>query len=305
MVLVAAVSLWAFTGFDVSPPRNVGRMFRAEYTQAFSFKADVLNGQMMRPQPAGIYFGSLAEAVNHGIDGDVAYLLGQSAGPGGFWYYFPVLATYKIPLGIAAVLLLALISLRRKPLRRDEWALLIPFLAWGFYIAWSGINMGFRHALPSYIFLLLFAARAVSLSSVAAWIGVALAAIHVLSWHPNYLPYVNYPRSHAYRDIADSNIDWGQSLRQARQWIDQHASRDVPLSICYYGDLSGDPVHYYLGDRVRSFPRTGPLPHEGLLIMTPHWEAIDPKTWGSLYRLKPIAIIGGCMRVYDLSQLRG
>src|SRR5207249_4757618 len=109
----------------------------------------------------------------------------------GVWYYFPVVASYKVPVGIAVVFVLALGSLWSAPLKWQEVGLLIPMLAWTTLMLTSKINIGFRHFLPAYVFMLMFAARAALLRAtgwkIATWCAVLLAAAHTLSYHPDYL----------------------------------------------------------------------------------------------------------------------
>lgn len=304
--LLLAGFIWAMTLFDVSEPRDFGRVFDAEYTQDFSFRGDLLNGAMMNRWPAGIYLGSIAEAINHGQDGHPAVLLGQTSSHG-WWYYFPVVAAYKVPIGFAAALALSVFSLIWRRWRRAEWALLIPLLAWTAFLMSAPINIGFRHFLPAYAFMLIFASRAAATdgprwSSAICALAVVAGAAHALAWHPNYLSYVNFPRQRVYLQIADSNLEWGQALKQVRQWLDEHPqSGDVWLG--YYGERTGQAIRYYLGDRVKRLD--GKRPASGTLIISPTWLAGGDdigERYAYLRQRKPEAIIGDCMLVFRLDE---
>ena len=95
------------------------------------------------------------------------------------------------------------------------------------------INIGLRHFLPAYVFMLLLASRSLWKpgrgTTITAWAALAVAALHVLAYHPDYLSYLNLPRDRAYLSISDSNIDWGQSLKQVRAWIDRNAPPGRPV----------------------------------------------------------------------------
>jgi hypothetical protein len=323
--LITVAALWALTLFDVSPPARHGPLIRTQYTEQFSFGADVVNGSLMRRWPAGIYIGSIRTAQDHARLGHTAYALGRTSQRGWWWYYL-VTAWFKVPLGIAIVILLGVSSVVRVRPRWDELALLLLAVGYGVFLSMQPINIGFRHFLPAYVPVLMLASRCLANStsrpgrgwSLAAWAGVGLAALHVLSYHPDYLSYFNWPRRNNHRALSDSNIDWGQSLKQARVWLDQHPAivgrRDVYLA--YFDNLEHRSVEHYLGPRVREIDQEvdTPLPHGGLLIVSPVHETgqYDPSDrFGWLRRAEqqgapgayPIAIIGHCLRVYDLEQL--
>ena len=169
----------------------------------------------------------------------VAYLNRRAEHDQGWWYYFPVVATYKVPLGIAAVLLLGLISIGWERPRWAEWGLFVPCVAWGALMINSKVNIGFRHFLPAYVFLVMLSSRCVAragIGLVPRWPGrpSRRRASTRLSFHPDYLSYLNAPRSKPYLTISDSNVDWGQSLKQVRDWLDAHPAPARPISPCIY-----------------------------------------------------------------------
>jgi hypothetical protein len=305
--LVTIVAIWPLTFFNFSAPRETGRIEGIDYSDGIDLPARVLVPALSARWPGGIYIGSLLEARTHAIDGHPAYLLGQHD-RFGWWYYFMVCAAYKVPLGILVVLACAVLSLWRTPQRKVELFLVIPMLALALLIVLSGINIGFRHALPCYAFALVLAARCAADGSpgwmrCAAWSGAALAGLHALSYHPDYLSYFNGLSRKPYLVINDSNVDWGQAARQTSRWLDQNPR---PGRVVYYDDFheySGAMVRRYLGDRVRHVPRRTPLPDGGILIISQVWVAglygREPET-AHLRELQPIDVIGHCMNVYDL-----
>src|SRR3954471_19877250 len=121
--LVALMSLWPLTLFDVSRPSEHGPVANAVYTERFSFTADVVNGTLMRRWPAGIYIGSLRGGQGRAQEGHAAYLWGRRSGHG-WWYYFLAVSLYKVPLGVALVLAVMLPSLLVVKPRFEETPLL-------------------------------------------------------------------------------------------------------------------------------------------------------------------------------------
>jgi hypothetical protein len=266
-----------------------------------------------RRLPAATYIGSFIEGQHHAGDGHQSYLFGHKS-KDGIWYYFPVVATYKVPIGIGIVFVLALISLIKVRPRFAEWGLLIPMLAWTALMLSSKINIGWRHYLPAYTFMLLLATRTVLMKdwawTLAAWGAVALAALHVTLWHPDYLSYINFPRDDAYLDISDSNIDWGQGLKAARKWAEEHPDRKVFIRDFGWGPQRLFNVKKRLEGLSNAYAvdKGDTLPKEGVLIISPVplagvYERSDP--FRVLREREPDEILAHSLRVYDLDRLRG
>ncbi len=206
--------------------------------------------------PAYSYLVGMDSAMNHDREGHAAYLLGQRAQKG-WWYYFPVAFAVKTP---TAVLLLAALGLvlavrRRARLRQVqfEWYLLaLP--AAGYFALWmrSNVNLGLRHILPVYPFLFVLAAAAVLRAWPPRWrrawpvvlcAAAGLQAYESLAIYPHYLAFFNLPSGGPLRGpdyLADSNIDWGQDLKKLKAWHEDNGKPRLCLS--YFGQA---PPAYY------------------------------------------------------------
>ena len=157
--------------------------------------------------------------------------------------------------------------------------------------------------------------RSSSLLTTACWLLTTLTILDSLRLHPDYLSYTNFPRKNTHLAISDSNLDWGQSLKQVRRWIDdnQPLINKRPLHIAYFGDPEGDGVRHYLGETARPLtPNHDRLPTAGLLLASPVHLAgvygeLDPlrplRQAEQNGRVSPLAIIGHTMRLYDLDRL--
>jgi hypothetical protein len=300
---VGLFSMWMLLGFDIS--RSAQPLWPAGASPP---------GQrlLQRRLPGGLYIRSVMFGMSHNAVGHQNYLFGRRKADG-WWYYFPVLASYKIPIGIGLVLLLGAASVLRRRGAFNELGLLVPLLAWTILAMGQNVDIGFRHFLPAYAFMLMLAARCVQPPamgwSIAAWTGVALAAIHGATFHPDYVSYVNFPRDRDYLQISDSNIDWGQSIPQARRWLLAHPPKpDQPVAIETFGGHTAKPrlIACYMRG-TRAVPANGELPARGLLIIS-KVQIAGPydrkKSFISLRPLDPIARIGHTMLVYDLDALR-
>jgi hypothetical protein len=303
-LLLVPAFVWAFSLFDVSRPNERAPVMSANYTEHWSFAADVVNANLGRHWPAGIYIASLANAFAHAHEGHLSYLMSEVR-RGGWWYYQLIAAGLKIPVGMAVFLLAGIGSFVRRP-RWAEWSLAVPFLFALVSALVSNVSIGFRHSIPWYVFAMMLASRCVQLPSrgwsIIAWCGVLAAAVHGLMWHPDELSYINLPWKNPQAIISDSNIDWGQSLKEIQAWLDEHRQGDRPVyAQLFIPDSHGVGFDHYLDGRVKWIGDA--LPDHGILIVSPvmMWGAYaPPERFAALRDRKPIAIIGHCIRVYDL-----
>ena len=138
-----------------------------------------------------------------------------------------------------------------------------------------------------------------------AWAGVAAAGIHALTYHPDYLCYMNAAWHKPYLAISDCNVDWGQVLKQVRDWLDAHPQGQKRVSLFYFGNEEGS-VEYYLKDRVVSLDQYSPRPTAGLLLISPvrlagAYELADP--YAAIRAYEADAVIGNSILVFDLDRI--
>jgi hypothetical protein len=103
--------------------------------------------------------------------------------------------------------------------------------------------------------------------------------------------------------MNDSNIDWGQGLKQVRGYLDAHPTNQ-PIYIRY--DWDADALQYYLRGRATAVGVFQAPPRHGLLLICPVWVAgyWDPAdSYAFLRPCTPDAVIGHAMLVYDLDHL--
>jgi 4-amino-4-deoxy-L-arabinose transferase-like glycosyltransferase len=195
--------------------------------------------------------------------GDRSFLRGDFARRG-FRSYFLWTFLLKTPLVtiLAIAAALAMVVWRRE-LRRSSLAfLLLPVGLYLLVAILSSLNIGHRHLLPVYPFLYVLCGRLgpewARLGDVARrWTaGAALGAIALGAFvvfapagrptvvYPHYLAYFNElggGPSNGYRNLVDSNLDWGQDLKTLREWLDRNRI-DEPFYLCYFG--LADPRYY-------------------------------------------------------------
>jgi 4-amino-4-deoxy-L-arabinose transferase-like glycosyltransferase len=269
----------------------------------------------------GRSIGILPEAYLFGIT-DVlrqniqhpAYLFGRMYGHG-LWYYFPVAFTVKTSIPLLLMLpvgIVALLAYRQRS--REALFLAIPAVCYFAFILSSGLDIGIRHLLPAYPFLICVAAAGVcslTRKSPKAWIAViallAFAGVDSARTFPNYISFANElwgGTDNTYKVLSDSNTDWGQNLKQIRTYIAQNhvgecwiaapGTPDIALATlpCHLLPARYQWMEHPLEDIPETISGTVFLSDEDL-------PSQYPGVFDSIAATKPTAFIGGTTFVYD------
>jgi 4-amino-4-deoxy-L-arabinose transferase-like glycosyltransferase len=263
--LIGFTVLWAVYGFRVRPllPHESTHAVLDRWIPGDSVKvrhiAYKVAENLLIPAPA--YFDELAWLQRYSKAGHSSYLLGQYR-RSGWWYYFPVAFAVKTPVPTLLLLLLAFyLSLRHRGEEHDEYFLLAPMAVFFGASVFSSIDIGYRNILPvlplAYVYVSKLAAKAfdrparVGLAVLCLWLVTSTVRVS-----PHYLAYFNELAGgpgNGSRYLADSNLDWGQDLKNLKRYMD---ARGIPeLYLDYFG--VGDPNYY--GIRSRQVPNVPPL----------------------------------------------
>ncbi|MFN4243304.1 MAG: glycosyltransferase family 39 protein [Tepidisphaerales bacterium] len=248
IVLVSLLVLWGLYKFHVGPLGDSDTLASAPQWQ----RLPAWVKETPLPMPS-LWIG-LGRLAAHSATGSDAYLFGQTR-PDGFWYYFPVLITYKTPVALLAVLLVSAI-LAFEPRTRSVWVVAGLVVPAGVYLAVSmagSVQIGIRHVLPllAVLYVLAGAVMTRSASRVTLLLAaVALAAAETLPRHPDYLAFFNQLARTGGQDeriAADSNLDWGQDLARLARRVAAEPALAAELSAVYpLGDRQA-PLFRVLG----------------------------------------------------------
>jgi Dolichyl-phosphate-mannose-protein mannosyltransferase len=297
LIVVAAIAfavLWSFYAFKYTARPNGSNL------------APPLNayvGQLNEPRTEKLILGIarhhlLPEAYLYGLC-DVfitprymtSYVFGKLYRHGQ-WFYFPGAILIKSTLGFLLLFMLipVAIATRRGQPWREFLFLAIPAAVYLAAAMRSNFNIGVRHILPIYPFLIIFAAYAArSLArSSKVWLYAisTLLIFHVASSvhaFPNYLPYSNEVwggPSQTYKFLTDSNVDWGQQLKQTKAYLDSHGIND-----CWFDYLArpvADPGYYGIQCRALQNAFGSPVPtpsHVSGVVLISATE-LTPALWG-------------------------
>ena len=329
VVLLALASwgmIWAVYDFRYAPsPAQAGWRFHFEDDPSLQQRTPLLAKaagwiDSHRLLPNAYTEGFLLGQAKAQVRG--AFLAGRYSLKG-WWYYFPVAFLIKTPVSLVLLLIAGLVicAKRRGTFLRDEIFLLMPIVCCLGAAMAAKLNIGLRHILPIYPFVLLMAALAVAefLGSKQKNAYAALIVIGLL-WlfefvrvYPDYLAFFNLsiggPRN-GYKYLADSNLDWGQDLKPLKKWMDKKNVQHVNLA--YFG--TADPAYY--GMQCTYLPGS-PFFAENLVRhpQLPGYVAVSTTILDGVYLSdagrafyakllpdKPMAIIGHSIHVYWLDK---
>jgi 4-amino-4-deoxy-L-arabinose transferase and related glycosyltransferases of PMT family len=207
--------------------------------------------------PGGDFIEGFVSVAQHSRGWHNAYLFGKTA-PNGFPGYYHLCAiVLKWPTIVLILSALGGWALfrRKSALSRGAWlAALLPIIFFVLTIP-TTLQIGDRHVLPIYPFLLICAAAGWHFFRQAKQVLLVLTllallnAVDVSRYAPDHLSYftpVIRPAS-TWHYLADSNLDWGQGLIALRKYQDEHPGETI-----YMRSFGGfDPAFY--GIRCQSF----------------------------------------------------
>lgn len=246
-VVLAVVVLWAFYGFryDARPAGLRLDPTLAQYVlplRPMEAKGILLVARFHLLPESYLYGLADVRAMANGMP---SYIFGKVY-EHGVWFYFPAVLLIKSTLGFLALLGLAMAAMVSGRLRRgrEVFFLAVPAAIYFLVAMGSSLNIGARHILPVYVFLIVLAAGGSWSWVVGAtgqrrmvWgsvIGMLLLfhAVSSAKVYPNYMAYSNEAfggPTQTYRYLTDSNTDWAQQLKAVKAYVDAHG-----ITHCYF-----------------------------------------------------------------------
>jgi hypothetical protein len=327
ILLIAIGLLWATYGFRFWPRPHGAAMtvsfadfltrVRAEGTTGLMPDYLIPFAARWRLLPLAYLYG-LVDVLNVSHPGLPPWILGRLLAHG-VWYYFPVTFLIKSTFAFLALFVLSLVAGGwTRPERRRVCAfLLLPVAIWYGIAMTSGLDIGYRHVLPTVPLLAIFIAggatyfaRHAKRKSLALLPGVLVAA-HVASAvvaYPDYFPYSDEllgGSRNTYKYLTDSNNDWGQALYQTALWLKQRNITDCWIAYDGAADLSyyGVPCKVLPGNPGDLLPMP-PAEASGLFIISGlsyagvEWEPGELQPYKAFHDVQPSDNIGGAMLVY-------
>jgi hypothetical protein len=317
---------WVLYGFRYLPSDSTGWRFALDQMPLVRDAVPGLASVVGTVDAWHVLPNAFTQGFLHGqglVQARPAFLAGDYSSTG-WWYYFPVAFLLKTPLALIALALVGSAAAARGRVvaagSRQVVVVASAIVVFGGIAMTSSLNIGLRHILPIYPFVIMLAALGCMaifrrLGDRRGWqvVGVLLAlcaAEYARAW-PSTLAFFNVAAggpAGGYRYLADSNVDWGQDLKPLKAWMDRNGVDHVNLA--YFG--VADPAYYGMsytpiwGTTIPSLTpdRLGPPRLPGyvaasvtLLNGVPFGPA-ERQFYKPLRDREPAAVIGGSIRVF-------
>jgi 4-amino-4-deoxy-L-arabinose transferase-like glycosyltransferase len=249
--------------------------------------------------------------------GQAAFFKGELSNRG-WWNYYLAAFLWKTPLVTLLLFAAAVIAQLKKSAAGSFQLvfLLTPVLMLLIVSSSSNFAVGTRYLLPIYPFIHVFAGQLAEsrgrlmtvIFVLVSWLAVSTSLVA-----PHYLAYFNESvggPANGYKYLLDSNLDWGQGLKELKKYMDKEGIKKVSLS--YFGTDS--PARYGIQyDWLPSHHLYNPKPDETYRVDANRYLAIsatnlqgvylqNPDEFKWLRDKKPVAKIGYGIFIYDLAQ---
>jgi 4-amino-4-deoxy-L-arabinose transferase-like glycosyltransferase len=271
--------------------------------------------------PRDFLFGVYVVSM-HNSGGDSSSLLGKYDYRG-WWYYFPVAFAMKTSLPLLALTVAGLIWAIWKVKQGDYSFLrvLVPLAIYSALVMTSSINIGVRHFLPAFPFLIMLASVVLAdLYRLKPRIGTPIAiavfvlmSIDALRTTPYYLSYMNPLKGNnpGWRYLSDSNVEWGDAVPELVQFLKAKGVNRVSGAL-----LGGRLTLHFYGIEFVDLFAPAPLPKTEYVALGASFLNGSTVAYGNssngrgtekerinffdAYRnLKPVAILGNSIYVYE------
>jgi len=324
MAVVTFAAIWLVYGMRFTPGANDEWLFRVYDDPVVRERVPLLTSIVQwvdthRLLPNAYANGLLLSQAKAQVRD--AFLAGQFSETG-WWYYFPVAFLLKTPIALIVAAILGTIVLvsRRASLGIVNAAFVaVPAAVFAAIAVATPLNIGLRHVLPLYPFVILLAAAGVSelgrRSDGRMVLGI-LAVFWCLEFaraYPHPIAFFNAfaggPQN-GYRFLVDSNLDWGQDLKPLKRWMDEQGVRQIALG--YFG--TADAAYY--GIRYTPLPGSGFYAGGPLVApVLPGYVAVSATLLNGVYldqrerafyaplrATEPLATIGFSINVYRVDR---
>lgn len=242
----------------------------------------------------------------------------------GVWFYFPVAFVIKATLTTLIFLALIVYAIATGKLRgwREILFLSLPPALYFCISMTSNLNIGIRHILLVFIFVLVLAGGAAwsLIRSDRRWVWpiAALILFHVVSsiraFPTSYIPYANEAwggPANTYKYLTDSTTDWAQQLKAVKRYVDERGIKE-----CWFAYTAEPLIQFHAYgipckilptmDSIWSGVKTetpsviqGPVFFSHISLTFYESGSIVLSPYRDFEKLKPTTVIGDGVFVYD------
>lgn len=230
----------------------------------------------------------------------------------GWWYYYPLAACLKLPLGLLILGGIAFASrlARRERIKSAEVLLLLPALVvFVLVCSQTGFGRYVRYLLPSLPALFIFTSRLWTIPLQLHWCAwnsclLAWAILHPMCYYPYHISYFNELAggpAGGYRYLLDANVDWGQDLIRLKDWQQRHPDAK-PLFCVPTGFVSPADLGIECGWPPKSVDGQQPELEPGWYAISIHELYQRHNYYHYLREQRPVGRIGYSMLLFHIKQ---
>lgn len=226
--------------------------FKSETFQALQNR-DVISS-MPLPLPVPFVEGydgvkyMISIGSGHGEVSGRSYLLGEYFTGNSKWYYYSVVILFKTPLVVLLMLLAVVAAYLRKPfLKQSFFTTGFPLCMAFFFLLFISFTNTSQHGLRH--LLMIYPLFYICFGQVMTWqmrrkkivfvMALFYSLITFYAYFPNLLSYTNeliLNKTNAYRVLASTNIDHGQSGYALKKFMDKHPQFKTPPPVPKAGE---------------------------------------------------------------------
>jgi hypothetical protein len=310
-------AIWAVYGFRFAPSANPAWLYAFHRDPGVAAALPTLSGVIGWIDDHRVLPNVYAQGFLLGQYKSLtrpAFLAGEIGT--GWWYFFPIAFLLKTPLALIGGALVGAAALCWPRARRAPAAvfLLLPVLMFLGAAMASRLNIGLRHILPVYPFVILLAVAAFdavsrrgrAAASAAAAVLILGTGAEVARAYPSDLAFFNTAAGGpdaGGRYLVDSNLDWGQDLKGLKAWMDRAGVPRVALG--YFG--TAKPPYY----DIDAIELPGSAFYNGVPPQFPTYVAVSATLQSGVYLApamrafyrtfdarSPVATVGHSIRIY-------
>ena len=254
--LITCLVVWAGYFFHISKVTFADQavsLHFSGYTKLLQYEMPTLKTPISIFIPACEWLTGLGMVIAHNMEGHRSFFLGQYS-TAGWKLYFPVAMLVKWPLIILLLGTAGLfVAVRRRVEGSRDLLLMSLFPAvYLFFAITSHINIGVRHVLPLYPFLLLYVGAFIEWARrtqfdwrklrIVFFVLLVAQAADIARYEPDYLSYftVLAKPTNTWQLLSISNTDWGQGFVALRRFQNEHP--DETIHLAYVGEVN--PAFY-------------------------------------------------------------
>ncbi len=278
--------------------------FGEQQIRSKAFQSLITNFEFLKPIPIPFpktYFDALDLLQYHKEIGGGSssssypgvYLNGETKLNGGFWYYYIVVAFYKLPLPTLLLTLFTIVSgtiyfNKKNFLEKGIWYVW-PAFFFLFLLSFANtFQIGLRHVLMFYPLIFLAIAGCIfywqTRFKYTIRIGMVLLCGMITSVAfslPDLIPYTNElvtDKKMVYKLMNDGNIDYGQALKYIPEYIHNHPGVAIPTE-------KPSPGKFIVS----------------IQQMLPYG-ALSPHAYNWLLHFEPVDNYKSCLLIFDISK---